>query len=196
MTWLVLGLVIFLGAHSVRIFAEGRRTAMVARLGANGWKGLYSVASIVGFALIIVGYGLARAQPVLLWVPPVWTRHLAALLNLVALVMLVAAYVPGNHIKARLKHPMILGVKVWAFAHLVSNQMLADVVLFGAFLVWAVLDFRAARARDRAAGAGASSGAPPSLVPTLATVVVGIAAWAFVAFWAHGAWIGVKPFGR
>jgi uncharacterized membrane protein len=196
MTWLVLGLVIFLGAHSVRIFAEGWRTAMVARLGANGWKGVYSLASIVGLVLIVVGYGAARAQPVLLWVPPVWTRHVAALLMLVSLVMLVAAYVPGNHIKARLRHPMILGVKVWAFAHLVSNQMLADVVLFGAFLVWAVLDFRAARARDRAAGAAASSGPAPSLVPTLITVVVGIAAWAFVAFWAHGAWIGVKPFGR
>jgi uncharacterized membrane protein len=199
MTWLVLGLVIFLGVHSVRIFAEGWRTAMVARLGANGWKGAYSLASIVGFALIVVGYGAARAQPVLLWVPPVWTRHLAALLVLVALVMLVAAYVPGNHIKAKLKHPMILGVKVWAFAHLISNQMLADVVLFGAFLLWAVLDFRAARARDRAAGAagaGAASGPAPGLVPTLITVAVGVAVWAFFAFWAHGAWIGVKPFGR
>jgi uncharacterized membrane protein len=196
MTWLVLGLVLFLGAHSVRIFAEGWRTVMVARLGANGRKGVYSLASIVGLALIIVGYGAARAQPVLLWVPPVWTRHLAALLMLASLVMLVAAYVPGNHIKARLKHPMILGVKVWAFAHLVSNQTLADEVLFGAFLLWAVLDFRSARARDRVAGAAASSGAAPSLVPTLITVVVGIAAWAFIAFWAHGAWIGVKPFGR
>lgn len=196
MTWLVLGLVLFLGAHSVRIFAEGWRTSMVARLGANGWKGVYSLASIIGFALIIVGYGAARAQPVLLWVPPVWTRHLAALLMLVSLVMLVAAYVPGNHIKARLKHPMVLGVKVWAFAHLVSNQMLADVVLFGAFLVWAVLDFRSARARDRAAGAAASSGVAPSLVPTLVTVAVGVAAWALIAFWAHGVLIGVKPFGR
>lgn len=196
MTWLVLGLVLFLGVHSVRIFAEGWRTAMVARLGANGWKGVYSLVSIVGLVLIVVGYGAARAQPVLLWTPPVWTRHVAALLVLVALVMLVAAYVPGNHIKARLKHPMILGVKVWAFAHLVSNQMLADVVLFGAFLVWAVLDFRAARARDRVAGAAAASGAAASLVPTLITVVVGVAVWAFIAFWAHGAWFGVKPFGR
>ena len=206
MTLLVLGLVLFLGAHSVRVFAEGWRTAMVARLGANGWKGAYSLASIIGLVLIVVGFGAARAQPVLLWVPPVWTRHLAALLNLVALVMLMAAYVPGNAIKARLKHPMILGVKVWAFAHLVSNQMLADVVLFGAFLAWAVLDFRAARARDRADGATAVTAATaataatavraPALVPTLVTVAVGVAAWAFIAFWAHGAWIGVKPFGR
>ncbi|MBI5718304.1 MAG: NnrU family protein [Burkholderiales bacterium] len=196
MTWLVLGLVLFLGAHSLRIFAEGWRTSMVARLGANGWKGAYSLVSIVGLVLIVVGYGATRAQPVLLWVPPVWTRHLAALLNLVALVLLVAAYVPRNHIKARLRHPMILGVKVWAFAHLVSNQMLADVVLFGAFLAWAVLDFRAARARDRAAGATEATGAAPSLAPTLVTVAVGVAAWALIAFWAHGAVIGVKPFGR
>jgi len=195
MTWLVLGLVIFLGVHSVRIFAEGWRTTMVARLGANGWKGVYSLASIVGLALIVVGFGAARAQPVLLWVPPVWTRHLAALFNLAALVLLVAAYVPRNHLKVRLRHPMILGVKVWAFAHLVSNQMLAEVVLFGAFLLWAVLDFRAARARDRA-GAGAAAAAAPSAAATAVVVLVGVAVWALVAFWAHGALFGVKPFGR
>ena len=192
MTMLVLGLVIFLGVHSVRIFAEGWRTQMVARLTPNRWKGLYSLASVVGLVLIVVGFGAARAQPVLVWVPPIWTRHLASLLNLAALVMLVAAYVPGTLIKTRLKHPMILGVKVWAFAHLVSNQMLAEMVLFGAFLVWAVFDFRAARARDRAAGV-----VPPAgrLGPTVVTVIVGVLAWALIAFWAHGALIGVKPFG-
>lgn len=195
MTWLVLGLVIFLGAHSVRIFAEDWRTAMVARLGANGWKGLYSLVSIVGLALIVVGFGAARAQPVLLWVPPVWTRHLASLLNLVALVLVVAAYVPGNHLKARLGHPMVLGVKVWALAHLVSNQMLAEVVMFGAFLLWAVLDFRAARGRDRAAGGSAAVRAP-SAGATVVTVGVGVVAWAVIAFWAHGVAFGVQPFGR
>lgn len=194
MTWLVLGLVMFLGAHSVRIFAEGWRTSMVARLGANGWKGVYSLVSLVGLVLIVVGYGAARQEPVLLWVPPVWTRHVAALLTLVAIVLLVAAYVPRNHLKLRLRHPMVLGVKVWAFAHLVSNQMLADVVLFGSFLVWAVLDFRAARARDRAAGVAAAG--PASAGATVIAVVVGIVVWAAIAFWAHGAYIGVKPFGR
>ncbi len=193
MTLLVLGLVIFLGVHSVRIFAEGWRTTMVARLGPNGWKGAYSVLSLVGLALIVVGYAAARAQPMLLWAPPVWTRHLAALLNLVALVMISAAYVPGNQIKARLKHPMILGIKVWAFAHLVSNQMLHEAVLFGAFLVWALLDFRAARARDRLIGAAPAAG---RLAPTMVTLLVGVVAWALIAFWAHGALLGVKPFGR
>lgn len=192
MTLLLLGLILFLGAHSVRIFAEGWRTAMVGRLGANGWKGLYSVVSLVGLALVVVGFGATRAQPQLVWVPPVALRHVAALLNLVAFVMIVAAYVPGNFIKARLRHPMVLGVKVWALAHLVSNQMLGEMVLFGAFLVWAVLDFRAARARDRASGE-----APPAgrVGPTIVTVVVGVVGWAVFAVWVHGALIGVKPFG-
>ncbi|MBK9136942.1 MAG: NnrU family protein [Betaproteobacteria bacterium] len=196
MTWLVLGLVIFLGAHSVRIVAEGWRTATVARLGANGWKGLYSLVSAVGLALIVVGYGMARTQPVLLWMPPVWMRHVAALLNLVAIVLIVAAYVPRNHFKVRLRHPMILGVKVWALAHLLSNQMLADVVLFGAFLAWAVFDYRAARARDRAAGAAGAAALPvPSLAASVVALAVGVGAWAAIAFWAHGALFGVRPFG-
>lgn len=192
MTLLIVGLVLFLGIHSVRIFAEGWRTAMVARLTPNGWKGVYSLVSIVGLALIVIGFGAARQNPTLLWVPPIWTRHLASLLVLVSLVMLVAAYVPGNHVKAALKHPMILGVKVWAFAHLVSNQTLAEFILFGAFLVWAVLDFRAAKARDRA---GNVTYPPGRLAPTLITVVAGVGLWAFIAFWAHGAWFGVRPFG-
>lgn len=192
MTVLLLGLVLFLGVHSVRIVAEPWRTGMVARLGANGWKGAYTLVSLVGFALIVWGFGLARQQPVLLWVPPVWTRHLAALLTWPAFVLLVAAYVPGNGIKARLHHPMILGVKTWALAHLIANQMLAELVLFGAFLLWSVLDYRAARARDRAAG---TVYPPGSAAMTVVTVVVGALAWAVFAFWAHGALFGVKPFG-
>jgi uncharacterized membrane protein len=192
MTLLVLGLILFLGVHSTRIFADDWRGARIARLGEGGWKGLYSVLSIAGLVLIVVGFGQARANPTLLWVPPIWTRHLGALLNLVALVLLAAAYVPGNHLKAALGHPMVLGVKVWAFAHLVSNQTLAEGILFGAFLVWAVLCFRAAKKRDRASG---SRRPPGRLGPTLVTVLVGVAAWAAVAFWAHRALIGVKPFG-
>jgi uncharacterized membrane protein len=115
----------------------------------------------------------------------------AALLNVVALVMIAAAYVPGNHIKAALKHPMILGVKVWAFAHLISNQMLAELVLFGAFLLWAVLDFRSAKARDAAAGVTYPAG---RMGPTVVTLVLGVAAALAIAFWAHGVLFGVKPF--
>jgi uncharacterized membrane protein len=193
MAWLVLGLVLFLGVHSVRIVAEPWRTRMRAQMGENAFKGLYSVLSVVGFALIIWGYGQARQQAVLLWVPPVAMKHIAALLTLLAFVLLVAAYVPGNAIKAKLHHPMVLGVKVWALAHVLANGMLAQVVLFGAFLVWAVLSFRAARQRDRAGQVVYPAG---HLVPTVLTVVVGVAAWAVFAFWAHGALIGVRPFGR
>ena len=192
MTLLILGLVIFLGVHSVRIFGEGFRTAQLARLGPNGWKGVYSLASIVGFALLVWGYGEARQTPVVLWAAPIWTRHLAALLMLLSFVLLAAAYVPRNGLKAKVHHPMVLGVKVWALAHLLANNTLADLLLFGAFLVWAVLSFRAARQRDRAAGtvypAGTAAG-------TGITVVVGVVAWAVFAFWAHGFLIGVRPFG-
>jgi len=189
---LVFGLALFLGVHSTRIVAEGWRTGMLAKLGEKGWKGAYSVVSLVGFVLIVVGYGWARQQPVVLWSPPVATRHVAALLMLLSFVLLVAAYVPGNGIKAKLRHPMVLSVKVWALAHLLSNGNLADVLLFGSFLVWAVLSFRAARGRDRAAGVVGTSGKASA---TVATVLIGVAAWAAFAFWAHAALIGVRPFG-
>ena len=193
MTLLILGLILFLGVHSTRIVAEGWRSAQVARLGPNGWKGAYSVASLVGFVLIVYGFGLARQAPTVLWTVPTGLKHVASLLTLVAFVFLVAAYVPRNGIKAKLHHPMILGVKTWALAHLVSNNTLADLLLFGSFLLWSVFSFRAARARDRAAGTVYPAG---TLVATAITVVVGLVAWAAFAFWAHGAWIGVRPFGR
>ena len=193
MSYLVLGLVLFLGVHSVRIVADGWRTQMRARMGELPWKGLYSLASILGLALIVWGYGLARQQPVVLWNPPVGMHHAASLLTLIAFVLLAAAYVPRNALKARLHHPMVLGVKVWALAHLLSNGNLADVVLFGGFLLWAVLDFRAARQRDRAQG---MVYAPGTAAGTGIAVVVGAAAWASFAFWAHAWLIGVAPMGR
>jgi uncharacterized membrane protein len=191
---LVLGLVLFLGVHSVRIVADGWRTRTLARVGEMPWKGLYSLVSAVGLALIVWGYGLARQQPVVLWVPPVGMRHAAALLTLIAFVLLAATYVPRNALKARLHHPMVLGVKVWALAHLLSNGNLADVLLFGSFLLWAVLSFRAARQRDRAQGSTVY--AAGSAAGTAAAVVVGLVAWAGFAFWGHAWLIGVAPLGR
>jgi uncharacterized membrane protein len=191
MTLLILGLLLFLGVHSVRVFADGWRTRFIAERGVGAWKGLYAVLSVVGIALIAWGYGAARQQPVLLWTSPLWTRHLAALLTAPAFVLLVAAYVPGNAIKARLHHPMVLGVKLWAAGHLLANGMLADLLLFGGFLLWAVLSFRAARARDRAAG---TVYPPGRWVPTLVAVVVGLVAYVLFAFWGHVALIGVRPF--
>lgn len=192
MTYLILGLIIFLGAHSVRIVNEDWRTQTRARLGERSWKGLYAVVSLLGFALIVWGFGLARQQPVQLWSPPGGMRHLASLLTLISFVLLVAAYVPGNGIKARVHHPMVLGVVVWAMAHLLSNGNIGHVVLFGSFLVWAIADFLAARRRDRAAGTQYPRGTAGA---TGITVAVGVGTWIAVALWLHGLLIGVRPLG-
>ena len=192
MSALILGLIVFLGAHSVRIFAEDWRRARIARLGENRWKGLYSLVSALGLALIVWGYGDARTAPVDLWSPPLWTRHLAALLTLPAFVLLAAAYVPRTRIRAAVGHPMVLGVKVWALAHLLSNGRLADLLLFGAFLAWSVLDYRAARARDRATAARPAAGTAGA---DALAVVAGLVGWGVFAWWLHGWLIGVRPFG-
>jgi uncharacterized membrane protein len=192
MAVLILGLVLFLGVHSTRIFAEGWRGATIARVGPMPWKGLYSVVSILGFIVLIWGFRMARADPLVLWSPPVWTRHIAALLMMVSFVLLVAAYVPHNSLKARLHHPMVLGVKTWAFAHLLANGVAADVLLFGAFLVWAALSYRAARQRDRAAH---TVYPPGTAAATALTVATGLVAGLVFAFFLHGPLIGVRPFG-
>lgn len=192
MLLLIVGLVLFLGVHSTRIFAESLRTRQIAQRGEGAWKGVYSLLSIIGFVLLIYGYGQARNDTMLLWSPPVAMRHIAALLTLIAFVLLAAAYVPRNHLKGKLHHPMVLGVKTWAFAHLLANGTLAAVVLFGSFLLWAVLSFRAARQRDRA---GHVAYAPGTAQGTVITVAAGLIAWAVFAFWAHGVLIGVRPFG-
>ncbi len=192
MTLLILGLVLFLGMHSVRIVADGFRSAQIARMGLAGWKAVYSIVSLIGFVLLVYGYGEARAAPVVLWSPPLWTRHAAALLTIPAFILLAAAYVPGTHIRKAVGHPMVAGVKIWAFAHLLSNGMLADVLLFGGFLAWAVLDYMAARRRDRAAGTVYITG---PVARDVAAVAIGVVAWAAFAFWLHGLLFGVRPFG-
>jgi len=191
MTILVLGLLVFLGVHSTRIVADGWRTAQLQRLGEGPWKGIYSLLSLAGFGLIIWGFGLARHAPVPLWSPPAAMQYVAGLLTLVAFILLAATYVPRNAIKAGVHHPMVLAVKVWAFAHLLATGTLADLVLFGAFLAWAVASFTAARKRDRAANTQYPAGTPAG---TVAAVVVGAAVWAAFAFWLHGPLIVVRPF--
>ena len=193
MLYLILGLALFLGMHSIRIFADGWRSRVIARIGLQAWKGVYALVSIAGFVLIVWGFGQARMQPVVVWTPPLFMRHVAGLLMLIAFVLLVAAYVPGNALKARLHHPMVLGVKVWALAHLLANGMLAHLLLFGGFLLWAILDFRSARQRD--------AHVPPapyrsSTAGTVLTLLIGVAAWAGFAFWGHQYLIGVSPFAR
>lgn len=191
MGYLIAGLVIFLGVHSVRIFADGWRTAQLTKMGEGPWKGVYSMLSALGLGLIIWGYSMARLEPGLLWVPPVATRHIAATLMLIAMILLVAAYVPKNSIRARLHHPMLLGVKIWAFAHLLANGNVADAVLFGSFLVWAVLCFIAAKKRDRAEGKVYAAG---QTLPTIVTVVLGLVVYGAFAMVLHRLLIGVPVF--
>lgn len=193
MAYLILGLVIFLGVHSLRIVADGWRAAQIARYGEGAWKGAYSLASALGLGLIVWGYGAGRADPMALWPSPLWTRHVAALLTLPAFVLLVAAYVPGNRIKAAIGHPMIAGVKLWALAHLLANGNLADLLLFGAFLAWAVASFAAARRRDRRDG---RSYPALGIGRDAAVLGIGLAAWVGFAFWGHAWLIGVAPFAR
>jgi uncharacterized membrane protein len=192
MNYLILGLVIFLGTHSIRIVAEGWRTGARAQWGEAAFKGVYSVVSLLGFGLVIYGFGLAREAPTMLWMPPRGMRHAASLLTLIAFVFLAAAYVPRNALKARFHHPMVLSVKIWALAHLLANGSLAHMVLFGSFLAWAVLDFIASRRRDRALGTTYPAGAAAG---TLTTLAVGAGAWVVFALYLHGLLIGIRPFG-
>ena len=189
MALLVVGLVLFLGVHSTRVFADGWRSATIARIGEKPWKGIYSVASIIGFVLLVWGFGQARGQ-MPLWNPPAVMRHVTGVLMLPVFVLFVAPYVPRNGIRAKLHHPQILSVKLWAFAHLLSNGSLADVLLFGSFLAWAILSFSAARKRDRAAGTVYPAG---TIQGTVVCVIVGLAIYVAFVMGLHRWLIGVSP---
>jgi len=191
MIMLVLGVLVFLGVHSVRIFADGWRTQQIERLGVSAWKGIIAGISLLGLVLIVWGYGAARMDPVWLWTSPVWTRHLAALLTVPAFVLLVAAYIPGSNIRAKLGHPMLLAVKIWAFAHLLANGTLADLILFGSFLVWAIVNFAVSRRRDRLAGVTHAGG---RAMADVQVVAFGLISWVLFAMFLHRALIGVSPF--
>lgn len=188
---LIAGLFVFLGLHSIRMLADGWRGRMLQRYGEAVYKGIFSVLSLMGLALVVYGFGLAREAPVVLWVPPLALRHAASLLTLVAFVLLVAAYVPRNAIKARWHHPMVLSVKTWALAHLLANGHVAHLVLFGSFLIWSVCNFIVARRRDRMAGTRYPAA---TVAGTTTMLVVGVAVWALFAFQLHGWLIGIRPF--
>ena len=201
MAELILGLVLFLGVHALRVFAEGTRQKLIGAMGPFVYKAFHSIVSIIGLLLIVSGYSAARIEPIVLYTPPTGMAHAASLLTLIAFVLLIAAYIPGNLILRKLKHPMTLAVKVWAFAHLLSNGTLADVLFFGGFLVWSVLVYRSARRRAPVENPGLSNlpaviaSRPPSMLASLVTLVVGIGAWAWFAFEGHAMLIGVAPFG-
>lgn len=209
MTQLILGLILFLGAHSVRIWADGWRNQTIEAYGEKAFKGVYALVSILGFYLLVVGYGEARLQTVALWNPPIFTKHISMLLMLLSSILLMATYIPRNHFKIRLGHPMVLSVKVWALSHLLANGNLADLVLFGSFLIWAILNFRSARARDRALLLNlndaedpaaeplteSESTNQPKLLSTIITLVGGMAIWVLITFVLHAKIVGVSPMG-
>lgn len=192
MTALILGLIIFIGMHSVRIVSDDFRTRQIAKVGVNTWRAMYVAVSLVGFVLIVVGYGIARGDPVFVWNPPLWTRHITILLTIPAFILFAASFVPGTRMRAKVGHPLLAGVKTWAFAHLIANGTLADILLFGAFLVWSIAAYASARRRDRRAGTVYPVG---PVMRDVTAVVAGLVAWAAFVFWLHAWLIGVAPMG-
>jgi uncharacterized membrane protein len=191
MTTLILGLLLFLGAHSISIANDPWRNRMQTRLGEVGWKGLYSLISIAGFVLIVQGYAAARLDPVVLYTPPTALRHVAMLLLVPVFPLLLSTYLPGR-IKSAVKHPMLVATKLWAFAHLLANGNLADVVLFGGFLAWAVADRISLKRRQTRA----LHTAPAGKVNDVIAVVGGLALYVGFVMWLHVWLIGVSPIGR
>jgi len=190
MTLLIFGLLLFLGLHSIRFLAPEWRAEFIAIHRMKRFKLQYSLLSLNGLALVIFGYGLSRLEPVFLYEPPVWTRHLAMPLTWIALVLVAASHGPPNLFRARLMHPMYAGVKLWAFAHLLANGRLSDVLLFGGFLVWAIAGFAIRRRQDRAAGVVPE---PATTRGTIGALVGGTVFWTIFAVWLHRLLIGVNP---
>lgn len=188
MTTLIVGLVLFLGVHSLSIVNEPLRNRLHASLGEAAFKGLYSLASLIGLLLIIWGYAAARMDPTVIYTPPGWLRHLAMLLLIPVFPLLFATYFPGK-IKARLKHPMLAAVKLWALAHLLANGMLQDLLLFGSFLAWAVADRISMKHRTQRP----IPTLPASKANDLIAIVGGLAVYVVTVFWAHQWLFGVAP---
>lgn len=188
MTTLIVGLILFLGVHSLSIVNEPLRNRLQASLGEGAFKGLYSLASLVGLVLIIWGYGAARLDPTIIYMPPGWLRHLAMLLLIPVFPLLFATYFPGR-IKAKLGHPMLVAVKLWALAHLLANGMLHDLLLFGSFLVWAVVDRISLKRRTLRPTAAL----PASKANDAIAVVGGLVVYVVIVLWAHQWLFGVAP---
>jgi uncharacterized membrane protein len=192
MAILVLGLIIFLGLHSTQIVAEGGRDKAIARLGEGPWKGIYSLLSALGFVLIVWGFSEARYAAPMVWTPFSGARHATMLLMLVSLILLASYLFKQSHITAAIHHPMLWSVVLWSVGHLLANGSAADVVLFGAFLVWAAADLASSYARDRRNGLVYPE---PNWNATIGAIVVGMALWAVIVFWLHSWLFGVSPLG-
>jgi len=183
---LIIGLVLFLGVHSASIVSVEWRDGVVARIGKGPWQGLYSLVAVAGFVLIVYGYGLARQDPVILYVPPGWLRNLTLILMLPVFVLFLAPYFPGR-IKTVARHPMLLATKLWALSHLLSNGAFADVVLFGSFIAWAGMDRVSMKGREQRE----LPGAPPSKWNDLILLTAGLVIYAVFIGGAHLRLIGV-----
>ena len=187
MTILIIGLVVFLGGHSFHALMPAQRKAAIARLGEQGYKGVFSIVSLIGFALIIWGFALAAADPRTLYVPPFWLRHLTEALMLLALVLAIASVLPSGYIGRFFRHPLLIATILWAGAHLIVNGELATTLLFGAFLVWAVLDLFAQKGRLKIV-----RNAPSWRFDVIAVVVAGVVYGLLV--WRVHLWLfGVSP---
>lgn len=189
MTILILGIILFLATHMIRILAPGFRRAMVQKFGENGWKGVHGLASIL--ALVVLIYGWRQAPVIDLWFPPRGMAHLSVTLMLFAMICLVAGMLPAGHIATKAKHPMVLSVKIWALAHLLSNGDLASVLLFGSFLAWGVIARISLKRRQRA---GEVTLRPfVSAKWDLAAVAIGLLVWGLFIWKLHELLIGVAP---
>lgn len=185
---LVLGLLLFFAVHLVPT-SPSLRNGLIERFGTSTYKIAFSVLSLIALALIVAGYHKLQVMPgknPVLWDPPSWTRHIAFLLMLPAMIMLVAAFVPSR-IRTALKHPMLAAIKTWALAHLLVNGDLGSLVLFSSFLAFAVYDRISVKRR----AATLPAGPPPGVINDVLVVVGGIALFAFMLVWGHGALIGV-----
>ena len=193
MAYLIAGLIIFLGVHMTRVLADNWRTATIARVGDGGWKGAYSLLSAIGLGLIVWGFGVARQTPEILWTTPSWGRGAAAVLMLVSFVLLAGYHSRQSHVSVAVRHPMLMGVIVFSVAHLLANNTLADVVLFGSFLLWSVVNYLSCLARDRREGKRYPQ---PVWKKTIIAVVIGVVLWFVFAKWLHLWLIGVSPMTR
>ncbi|MBP1853385.1 NnrU family protein [Rhizobium halophytocola] len=189
MAILILGIILFLGVHSIRLAAPGFRRSMVEKMGEGPWRGVYSAASLV--SLVILIWGFAVAPVINVWFPPEFMSHITVLLMLFAMICFIASLMPAGHIQTKTKHPMVLSVKIWAFAHLLANGDLASILLFVAFLAWGVVMRIALKKRWRRGELML-----PSFVSArydVIAVVVGVVVWAALLLKLHELLIGVAP---
>jgi uncharacterized membrane protein len=189
---MIIGIIVFLGIHSVRIVAPRWRLAKMREWGEGKWKGLYSLVSIIGFVLLVWGFGMARLEAPILYEPPVWMKHITLLLMLFAFIFLGIFIAKPGRIKPVLKHPMLIAIKTWALAHLLANGDLASLILFLSFLAWAVFDRIALKRQARAGLAPAAIAAGP-VSNDIIGIVTGLVLYGLFVWKLHAILIGVSP---